>query len=105
MGLESLPHSFQQVFRVAGPHARTSANMAALLACSQGATTDVKSSKAPYCSVYGFKLPGCPVGERVDAPVAGKPSCLVHFLNQETIGLESWLSLKAPGLPVRKPCV
>ena len=80
MGLRSLPRSFQQVFRVAGLHARTSANMAALFACSQGATTDVNSSKAPYCSVYGFKLPGCPVGERVDAPVAEKPShsALVH---------------------------
>ena len=42
--------------------------MAALLACSQGATIVVNSSSAPYCSAYPFRLPGTPLGERVDAP-------------------------------------
>lgn len=85
MGLESLPRNCQQVFGFAGLHARTSANMAALLACSQGATTDVNSSRAPYWSVYGFKLPGFPLGERVDAPVAGEPSHSALVDRQETI--------------------
>ena len=49
---------------------RTSENMAALLACSQGATMLVNSSSAPYCSAYPFRLPGTPLGERVDAPAA-----------------------------------
>lgn len=52
---------------------RTSENMAALLACSQGATTLVNSSSAPYCSAYPFRLPGTPLGERVDAPATAQP--------------------------------
>lgn len=104
MGLRLLPRDFQQAFRVAGLHARTSANMAALLACSQGATTDVKSSKAPYCSVYGFKLPGCPLGERVDAPVAEKPSHLALVHRQETIMFRKLAFTTGSGLPARKPC-
>ena len=52
---------------------RTSENMAALLACSQGATMLVNSSSAPYCSAYPLRLPGTPLGEREDAPAAAQP--------------------------------
>ena len=51
----------------------TSENMAALLACSQGATMLVNSSSAPYCSAYPLRLPGTPLGEREDAPAAAQP--------------------------------